>query len=63
MNYHFVVKDMTSNDKPVLRLAAANAIGVIGYENSSELLSNLLLDKDEKVQNKSREVSRNLIYL
>ena len=47
---------MLDNKKSVQRLAAANAIGILAFDNASELLSRLLVDHDEKVKNKALEV-------
>ena len=54
------INNMLKIDKPIQRLAAANAIGVAAFENSSALLARLLEDEDEKVKAKAREAVKNL---
>ena len=54
------VTNMIAHEKPVQRLAAVTAIGVLAFENASELLSRLLADQDEKVKSKAFEVVKKL---
>ena len=54
------INNMLKSEKPIQRLAAANAIGIAAFENSSALLARLLEDEDEKVRAKAKEAVKNL---
>tara|TARA_Y100000589_G_scaffold245297_1_gene233006 strand:- start:15526 stop:16908 length:1383 start_codon:yes stop_codon:yes gene_type:complete len=54
------VTNMMANEKPIQRLAAANAIGFSTFDNASHLLARLLADEDDRVRAKAKEAVQTL---